>query len=255
MNFLKTISPFLFLGLLYSCSDEISELKDSKQESVLLKKTVSHWNENDLYQVKSYQINNFKQVESNIPFKLKEGLLIEEITNEDYLNEKNKKYSHYLKDTLKLVKIDNSIKINKTILKDNFSANGNYQFYSYLGYFPIVNQYLIRGEYLDSLDYKMVDKNSGEIKQSFLSYPIISKNGNFVAICKTNEIEKLSYFEIYSYSNGFYNNAFKGVFTNWRIVDFEDFAFFGINGSFYLKVQKMNEGLNSTATYLRITLN
>lgn len=255
MNLLKTVSTFVVLGLLFSCSDEISDSNSNNQEPTFLKKTASQWNENDLYQVKSYQIANLKKIEKLESFPLDEGLLIETISEKEYQIANQNKYRYYLKDTLNLMKINNSIKIGKTILKDRFSKNGSYEFYDYQGFFPVLNQYLIQGEYLDSLDYKMIDKNSGEIKQSFVSYPIISKNANFVTVCKTNEFEKQTYFEIYNYSNGYYKNTFKAIFTNWRVIDFEKFAFWSNEGSFYLKVKGMNASEKNEETFLKITLN
>lgn len=255
MNLLKGVYSFVVFGLLFSCSDEIPQSNDNQIESTFLKKTASQWDEIELYQVRSYQIGNLKKIENLNSFKLEEGLLIEAISEKEYEIANQNKYRYYLIDTLNLMKIDNSIKIGKTILTDKLAKNGSFEFYSYQGYFPVLNQYLIRGEYLDSLDYKMIDKSSGEIKQSFVSYPIISKNGNFVAVCKTNEMDRQTYFEVYKYQNGFYNNSFKAAFTKWQVVDFEKFAFWGNDGSFYLKVNKMNIENTSVNSYLRITLN
>lgn len=255
MNLLKAVYSFVALGLLFSCSDEISEPNVDNHQSTFLKKTNSQWNENDLYQVKSYQIRNLKKIERSNSFKLEEGLLIEAISEKEYESANQNKYRHYLKDTLALVKINKSIHIEKTVLTDKFSKNGSSEFYNYLGYFPILNQYLVRGEYLDSLDYKMIDKNSGQIKQSLVSYPIISQNANFITVCKTNEFENQTYFEIYNYENGFYKNAFRAIFTNWRVVDFEQHAFWSKDGIFYLKVDRMNNEESSEETFLKITLN
>ena len=255
MNLLKTVISLVALGLLFSCSEEVSESNENKEKSSYLKKTPSQWDENDLYQVNYYQIGNLKKIENLNSFKLNEGLLIETISEKEYELANQKKFRYYLKDTLALIKIRNSIKIGKTVLTDKSSADGRLEFYNYLGYFSIMNQYLIRGEYLDSLDYKMIDKNSGEIKYSFIDYPIISQNGNFVTVCKTNEFENQTYFEIYNYSNGFYKNAFKATFTNWRVIDFEKYAFWGNEGSFYLKVNRMDSDDLSDEAYLRITLN
>lgn len=255
MNFVKAVFSFVVLGLVFSCSDDISESNEIQKKSSFLKKTNSQWNENDWYQVKSYQIGNLKKIEHSDSFKLEEGLLIETISEKEYEIANQSKYRHYLKDTLALVKIKQSIQIGKTILTDRISKNKDFEFYSYLGYFPIFNQYLVQGEYLDSLDYKMIDKNSGQIKQSFVSYPIISHNGNFVSVCKTNDFENQTYFEIYRYENGFYKNAFKAIFTNWRVVDFEKYAFWSKEGIFYLKVDRMNNNELSEETFLRITLN
>lgn len=255
MNLLKAVYGFVVLGLLFSCSDDISESNENLKESSFLKKTVSQWNENDLYQVRSYQIGNLKKIEHTNSFKLEEGLLIETISQKEYEIANQNKYRHYLKDTLALIKINKSIHIEKTVLTDNFSKNGNSEFYNYLGYFPILNQYLVRGEYLDSLDYKMIDKNSGQIKQSFVSYPIISQNANFITVCKTNDFENQTYFEIYSYNDGFYKNAFRAIFTNWRVVDFEQHAFWSKDGIFYVKVDRMNNDESSEETFLKITLN
>lgn len=255
MNLLKTVISLVALGFLFSCSEEISETNENQEKSSYLKKTPSQWEENDLYQVHYYQIGNLKKVENLDSFKLNEGLLIETISEKEYEAANREKNRYYLKDTLALIKIKNSIKIGKTVLTDKSATDGSSEFYNYLGYFPIMNQYLIRGEYLDSLDYKMIDKNSGEIKYSFIDYPIISQNGNFVTVCKTNEFENKTYFEIYNYSNGFYKNVFKAIFTNWRVVDFEKYAFWGNDGSFYLKIDRMNADDSSDETFLRITLN
>lgn len=255
MNLFKAVCSFVVLGSLFSCSDEISESSENIKEPSFLKKTVSQWNENDLYQVRSYQIVNLKKIESINSFKLEEGLLIEAISEKEYEAANQNKYRHYLKDTLALVKINKSIHIEKTVLTDNFSKDRCSELYSYLGYFPVLNQYLVRGEYLDSLDYKMIDKNSGQIKQSLVSYPIISQNANFVTVCKTSDLENQTYFEIYSFEDGFYKNAFRAIFTNWRVVDFEQHAFWSKDGVFYLKADRMNNDESSEETFLKITLN
>lgn len=252
MRYIKRWFIIFSFGLLFSCSTDRSELENNKSDSILLKKTNSQWNERDLYAVKFYQKGNLKPVESDESFLLEEGLIIESISQKQFELSLQDGYRHYLKDTLLLVKKNGSISIENTILKDVFYSNGRVEKYNYLGYFPVLNQYLVRGEYSDSLDYKLIDKPSGQIKQSFISYPIISKNANFVAVSKTSEIYNETYLEIYKFSEGYYSKVFKAIFTNWSVVDFDSNAFWGNDGSLYLKAALNNEKRN--VCYLKITL-
>lgn len=250
MNYINFFYVFLICFISVSCVNE--NLENEKDEFYLSSENSLSKN-SDFYQVLSYQIGNLKTIRKVNSFSLLEGLLIEEISEKEYLNLKQSNPRFYLKDTLNMFKVDNSIMIGNTKLKDKVYKNGSFESYLFLGYFPILDQYLVKGTYLDSLDFKLIDKKTGQIKQSLISYPIISKNGNFIATCRTNSSENITYFEIFNYTNEFYQNAFKAEFTHWKVVDFEEFAFWGSDGSLYMKVSFSNKKMKNK--FVKITLN
>jgi len=247
------ISFFFFFLVIISCTSEKEDLEQTNNS--MLKQTQSYWNDTNLYSVRFVKIENLKPKNALEAFQLESGLLIEEISEKDYHNADIQKNKYVLKDTLVLIKKHKKIQIGKTLLEDKINSNGSFEFYNYLGYFPIMNQYLIKGEYLDSLDYKMIDKSTGTIKQSFINVPLISKSAHIIAVAKTNESEKQTYLEFYTYKNSFYNSVFKAIFTQWRVVDFEKFAFWGNDGSLYLKINNLAFESNLNESFIKITLN
>jgi len=251
---MNCILLFIFATVLISCSNEIQNSDDDDKQNFLLKQSYSKWNELDFYEVNFLQLGKSKPIFSEKKFVLKDDLIIEEISEASYSKANQEKVKYYLKDTLALFKHKGQLRVGETILKDD-SRNKNLQYYTYLGFFPSLNQFLVKGEYADSVDYKVIDKNTGVIKFSFIEFPIISKNNNFIANCKTIDSENRTYFEIFNYSDGFYSNVIKVCFTNWRVVDYEESAFWGADGSFYLKVNRMKNPIIEAETFLKITLN
>lgn len=249
MKYFNVFSFIVFLLCIASCSNENWDNSDSE----VINENISLQEKFNFYKVKSYQIGNLQKNESAASFTLEEGLIIEEVSEQKYFEMKRTSSRYYLKDTLSMMKKNQNLVIGNTKLTDKIYSKNRFESYLYLGYFPILNQYLIKGTYSESEDYKLIDKNSGQIKQSLISYPIISFKANFIAVCSFDHFEKVTNFEIYKFHNGMYFNAFKAKFINWEVLDFQENSFWGTDGSIYLKVFLNNNEKN--IAYIKATLN
>lgn len=252
MYIFRKLILFILGIFVFSCQSEDfrekRETYNSKVAGINLEKMIQ---EVDFFEKEGKDLNAI-EVKN---FNLNEHLLVELISEESYNSVKQEKIRYYLKDTLALKKIGGVIKFGKLNLvdKENVRLSEKYLF---LGYFDMVNQYLIQGIYKDSTDFKMVDKKTGQILNSFVSYPFFSENAKFTAIMKST-INEGTLFEIYSYRNGFYKNIIKAHFKNWISFEEHERAFWGKDGSFYLSVINKSESDvdSKNLKYIKITLN
>lgn len=260
MKFLIKISLIFLSIYMFSCDSENHSIEENSVEENNLNTFKSKWNPNDLLEVNYFEIGNIIKNKTTVEkLYLNDGLLVQEISNAAYELAKHSQVKHYLKDTLFLMKFDNQIKIAQTVFKDRKFNNNRFENYSYIGYFPVVDQYLIKGNYKDSVDFKLVDKNTGTIKISLFEYPYISKEGNFMAVIKNDCEFNQTYFEIVSYNNGIFKKVLKANFVNWSVESPEEFSFWGNDGSFYVRAKSIQNCniINETEkpSFLKITLN
>jgi hypothetical protein len=87
---------------------------------------------------------------------------------------------HTLKKKKGIIELKCQAKVKKII--DKPDAEESMQVFNYVGQFEFLNKYLIGGSYYEGLDYKFVDKSSGEVTQTFGEYPNISADKKHI-IC------------------------------------------------------------------------
>ena len=116
-------------------------------------------------------------------------------------------------------------------------GDGDYrESFEYEGQVEFLNKYLISGSYYEGMDYKFMDKTSGEETQSFNEYPHISVDRKNIICIYANPYESTSDLQLYSINNQQTKLLMSASFTKWVTTqDLKD-IFYGADGYLYLVV-------------------
>lgn len=147
----------------------------------------------------------------------------------------------------------------KFVDKDN-GNDGDAKF-EYIGQIDFLNQYLVNGNYWESADYKMIDKVTGETMQSFIDYPYISDNKQYIIAVYANPYEDHhTDLELYRIQNKKVVPVLRAGFTNWMSsTQFKD-IFWAKDGYLYLTVSHSTDfwkeytNPNDKYQYIRIKI-
>ncbi|WP_293916146.1 MULTISPECIES: SH3 domain-containing protein [unclassified Sphingobacterium] len=211
---------------------------------------ISLWVKNE----KSEYFENGKQ--------LKEYLKIELIDKSLFESKKQTAVNFLLADTTKIQKKNGVIELktqNKTVrFTDKPDAEEDMQIFKYEGQIEALNSYLISGSYYESMDYRLIDKTSGEEKQVFGEFPYISPDKKHIISIYANPYESTGDFELYTITDKRIKQVISVSFKNWMPAVDPGELFWSNDGYIYLTANHVNSfwmengQLNNTYQYLRI---
>lgn len=187
-----------------------------------------------------------------------------EIIDEALYNSKKKSAVNFLLADTTVVKKKNGIIELKSEHKtaryvDKPEAEEDMQIFQYLGQVDFLHQYLITGSYWESLDYRFIDKTTGEETTTFGEYPHISADKKHIISIYANPYEQTADLSLYTITN---SNKIDDVihtsFKNWMPSDESTQLFWSRDGYFYAAVNHINSywkpdgSLNDKFQYIRI---
>lgn len=191
-------------------------------------------------------------------------LKFELIDEKLYLAKKKKAISFLLADTLVFKKINGTISLpcqKKTVkFIDKPDAEEDIQLYYYIGQIKILNSFLILGTYWEEYDYKLIDKITGEVKLSFLDYPLISGNQKNIICIYANPYGATADLELYSMDKNKIKLIMSASFKNWLPAGEKNDTFWSNDGYLYLPVLhnkaywSQDGDLNKNFQYMRIKI-
>lgn len=195
---------------------------------------------------------------------LTEQLALELIDKPDFDSKKNSAVDFLLVDTVVNKKINGVIELkcqNKTgKYIDNPVDRDDVQIFQYIGQIESLNQYLVRCTYWEGLDYRFIDKTSGEESAVFNEYPYISPDKKNIICIYTNPYERTADLELYSVSDNKITKIIDVSFKNWMPTVNPGEMFWSSDGYLYLTVNHSNsfwtaDGyLNDKCQYIRIKI-
>lgn len=195
---------------------------------------------------------------------LKDYLKIELIDKQLFESKRSSSVNFLLADTTEIKKKTGIIelkcqaKVKKYI--DKPDAEESMQVYNYVGQFEFLNKYLIGGSYYEGLDYKFVDKSSGEETQTFVEYPNISADKKHIICIYTNPYETTADLELYSIDDKQIKHTMSASFKNWMPTVEPGEIFWSTDNFLYLTVNHVNSfwrqdgNLNDKCQYIRIKI-
>ncbi|MFD2968562.1 SH3 domain-containing protein [Sphingobacterium bambusae] len=143
---------------------------------------------------------------------------------------------------------------------DRANAEEDEQYFQYLGQVEFLNQFLINGQYWESLNYRFIDKTSGEETQVFGEYPHISADKKHIICIYANPYDMTADLELYSISGNKINRLMAASFKNWMPNGEQTDMFWAADGYLYTAVNHVNAfwkadgSLNDAFQYVRIKL-
>jgi len=219
----------------------------------------------DLNEISSLTINQKTETfEEGKP--LNDYLKIELIDKQQFDKMKNSSVSYILPDTTETKKKNGVIElkckntIKKYIDRDKPDDETGIQAFNYIGQFEFLNKYLIGGSYYEGLDYKFIDKSTGEETQTFGEYPNISADKKNIICIYTNPYETTADLELYSINDKLIKHTMNASFKNWMPTVEPRKMFWSTDGYLYLTVNHVNSfwkqdgNLNDKCQYIRIKI-
>lgn len=195
---------------------------------------------------------------------LKDFLKIELIDRSLFESKRSSEINFLLADTTETKKKKGTIELKcQTKVKKYFDkpdAEESVQVFHYIGQFEFLNKYLICGSYYEGLDYKFIDKSSGEETQIFGEYPNISADKKHIICIYTNPYETTADFELYSIDDKKINHSMSASFKNWMPTVEPGEMFWSTDCYLYVTVNHVNSfwkedgNLNDKCQHIRIKI-
>lgn len=193
---------------------------------------------------------------------LNDYITIDLIDKPIYDSKKKTAVNFLLPDTLEQKKRNGTIAlkcIDKTVeFIDKPHEEESLQEFRYVGQIEFLNQYLINGTYWEGLDYKFIDKKTGEETQSFEEYPHISPDKRHIVCINANPYDTTADMQLYRIIGSKLKHVMNASFKKWMPAIEQEDIFWSTDGYLYLAVNHVNaywtkEGsLNKNYQYIRI---
>lgn len=245
------------------------KIESTQWEKVyVLKRTTGSINEitlspSDLNIVSSLTAN--QKTENFETGKEMKGFLgIELIDKQLFGSKRSSSVNYLLADTTEIKKRKGIIELRcQTKVKkyiDKPDAEESKKVFKYVGQYEFLNKYLIGTSYYEGIDYRFIDKTSGEETQIFEDYPNISADKKYIICIYTNPYETTADLELYSIDETQIKDTMSASFKNWMPTVEPGEMFWNNDGYLYLTVNhvksfwKQDGRLNDKCQYIRIKI-
>lgn len=196
--------------------------------------------------------------------RLNDFIKIELIDKSLFDSKKQTSVNYLVRDTTAITKKNGIIELktpNKTkIFKDNPTDEDSRQIFSYLGQVPVLNQYLVQGNYYEGSDFQFIDKTTGAETKTFVDLPYVSPDKKHIIAIYSNPYESTADLELYSVNGSKIKNIISASFKNWMPAIDPSEMFWSNDGYLYLNVNhskaawQENGKLNNQFQYIRIRI-
>lgn len=183
------------------------------------------------------------------------------ITRADFESKKKTEVSFLIADTTKIRKKNGVIELPcDSIVKryvDKPDAEEQSQEFTYVGYFPLLNKYVLTGVYYEDSDYKLVDKLNGK-EISLEDYPRVSGDKKYLITISANGYDNTGDIGLYSIENNAIKLIMSAAFKNWMPASEKENSFWSNDGYLYVPVihaqvsANANGPLTGNYQYIRI---
>ncbi|MFZ4862474.1 hypothetical protein ACL9RF_09840 [Sphingobacterium sp. Mn56C] len=198
-------------------------------------------------------------------FPLSEYLDITLITANDYRVKKAERYEALLLDTVDHPKVDGKLvlktKAKELIFNDSPpEAEETRADYCYIGQIPALESYVVSGNYYESSDYKLIDKNTGKTQVELEDYPLLSPDGKHLLSFHADPYEMTEEVAIYSIQGAKISKVVSLSFKHWMGSVTRGDVFFSKDGAIYLpvaynKIYWSEDGhIDSAKQFMKVTL-
>ncbi len=217
----------------------IARFADEKM--FVLKKDIGKLSEikvpiDQIKKISSKTINNSKTVFEENTF-LDSLFHFEYVNKEEYEAQKNNSENLIVKNEeikkengLLKLKLKNGTKE----FQDNPSFNDNIQIFSFLGEVSFLNSFAISCMLYESIEYKFINKETGEFKAEFNDYPKISPDKKHIISLYSSVYEKMTLLTFYSIEKETIVKQVEYEFPNWFSSIKHDKIFWSKNNELYL---------------------
>jgi len=196
--------------------------------------------------------------------RLNDYIKIELIDKSLFESKKETSVSYLVRDTTAITKKNGITELktpNKTkTFKDHPTDEDSREIFNYIGQVPVLNQYLVQGNYYEGYDFQFIDKTTGADTQTFSDLPYVSPDKKHIIAIYGNPYESTADLELYSVNGSKIKNIIVASFKNW-MPSFEPSEMFWSNdGHLYLTVNhakatwQENGQLSSPSQYIRIRI-
>lgn len=188
-----------------------------------------------------------------------ERLTVELIDKSIYDSMERCQVDSFSADTASVPKSDGRIVLKTQAGEETFEDDKDLNIYFRLeGTYETLNQYVVSVAYEDYLDYRLVDKITGEILD-LSGFPHVSPDRKYILCLYTLDTDGIPCAGITLYKitdEGEIVPIRESKYMNWGITDQGRDAFWGSDGCFYCKARhsKVNWDYNPNCEYLRIRL-
>ena len=193
----------------------------------------------DLNIVSSLTLNeNIEYFEAGKPL---EGYLKIELVDKDvFQSERSSAINFLFADTTAVKKNRGVIKLkckSKVVkYKDKPEKEERSQVFHYVGQIDFLDKYLIGGMYYERIDYRFIDRTTGEETQYFGDYPTISADKKHIICIYNNPYESTADLELYSINVKQIKHIMSASFVNWVPTVDTGEMFWSTDGYLYLTV-------------------
>ena len=131
-----------------------------------------------------------------------------------------------------------SIPTDNKIVKftDNNEDSDGYRVFDYVGQMDVFNQHIVHGSYWEAWDYKMIDKHTGTITQTFSGYPYLSPDKKYLITTHTDPYEGLTELMLYKVYGKNFTTILDVGFSRWMVLEGDNNSFWAKDGYLYLAV-------------------
>jgi hypothetical protein len=195
--------------------------------------------------------------------RLKRFLKIELVSKKEY-DAKKKTAVNYVTNTDKIKKKKGVIILpclkKKVKFVDKPDNEEDRHEYTYIGQIPFLNQYIVGGMYWETLDYKLIDKTSGNETIALGSYPHVASDKKHIICIYANPYENTADLDLYSIKNGKIKPVVSVSFKNWMNTLEENKTFWSQDGYLYCPVNHINVywnkdgNINNKCQYIRMKI-
>lgn len=178
------------------------------------------------------------------PQPLQEFLRFELAYKAEYLYNKANKVEHLLKDSTgvkvkgKLLTLQFESK-QKTYLSEPEKEEHKIE-YEYVGQIPVINKYVLRLLFWESMEHSLIDKTSGEEVVRLHGFPHLSPDGKYLIVFDDSFYKTHPEIELYTVDGTSIQPIVNLAFANWTLPEGAENGFWGKDSYFYIPVIHRN---------------
>ncbi|MDR2269288.1 MAG: SH3 domain-containing protein [Sphingobacterium sp.] len=196
---------------------------------------------------------------------LNKYLFLELIDEQTFLAARNTAKNYLIKDTLAYTKNGKVLELplangKKLTFTDKDIDNELESSYSYMGHYDFLNAYAIAGNYWESADVRLFDKNDGHLIVECGDYPFFSADKKYLMTLHADPYESTGDLQLFHVKQGKVSPMFSASFKEWMPSWKEELLFWGKDGHIYAAANHVDgywgeEGaLSERSQFIRIKL-
>lgn len=212
----------------------------------------------------AYLTINGKNQEISKDERLDDYIKIELVDKSLFESKKGTSVNYLVRDTTAITKKNGILELktpNKTkIFKDRPTDEDSREIFTYIGQVPVLNQYLVQGNYYEGYDFQFINKTTGADTQTLNDLPYVSPDKKHIIAIYGNPYESTADLELYAVNGSKIKNIVAASFKNWMPTYEPSDMFWSSDGYLYLSVNHAKATIDadgkpsSASQYIRIRI-